>query len=275
MGVCVERSFDMVIALLAILKAGAAYLPLDPDYPAERLAFMLQDAGAPVLVTQSSLRARLPAHTARIVDLDVDQPTIARLPASAPHHRIDPRTAAYVIYTSGSTGQPKGVAVTHAGIPNLAGVEIARFAMGPSTRVLQFASLNFDAALWEISAALISGAALVLIDSKRLAGDALADLIRDQHVTQATLPPTLLADLPTELPLETLIVAGEAIAPEFIPHWSAGRKLFNAYGPTETTVCATISEPLREAKVPPIGGPIWNTQVYVLDGGLQPVPAGR
>ena len=142
-GLCVERSFDMVIALLGILKAGAAYLPLDPDYPKDRLAFMLADAGARLLVTQSALRDRLPAHHARIVDLDADRAAIARQPASAPPDRIDPRTTAYVIYTSGSSGQPKGVAVTHLGIPNLAEVQIARFAMGPATRVLQFASLEF------------------------------------------------------------------------------------------------------------------------------------
>ena len=116
---CVERSFDMVIALLAILKAGAAYLPLDPDYPRERLAFMLADAAAPILITQSATRERLPAHHARIVDLDADRAAIAQQPATPPPGRIDPATAAYVIYTSGSTGQPKGVAVTHGGIPNL------------------------------------------------------------------------------------------------------------------------------------------------------------
>ena len=112
----------MVIALLAILKAGAAYLPLDPDYPQERLAFMLADAGAPLLVTQTALRHRLPAHHARIVDLDADRATIARQPATPRPAASTPRTTAYVIYTSGSTGQPKGVAVTHAGIPNLASV---------------------------------------------------------------------------------------------------------------------------------------------------------
>ena len=119
-GLCVERSLEMLVGLLGILKAGGAYLPLDPDYPPERLAFMLADAGAPVLVTQSALRDRLPLHNARIVQLDADWPAIATRPASAPAAFLHPQHPAYVIYTSGSTGTPKGVAVTHAGIPNLA-----------------------------------------------------------------------------------------------------------------------------------------------------------
>ncbi len=243
-GLCVERSFDMVIALVGILKAGAAYLPLDPDYPQERLAFMLADAKAPILVTQSALRDRLPEHRARVVDLDTDRASIERQPDTPLPGRIDPATAAYVIYTSGSTGQPKGVAVTHAGIPNLAAFEADRFGMGPATRVLQFASLSFDAALWEISSTLAAGATLVL-SREKLSGTSLATLIREQNVTQATLPPSLLADMPADLPLTTLIVAGEAISPELVPAWGDRRRLFNAYGPTETTVCATISDPLQ------------------------------
>ena len=140
------------------------------------------------------------------------------MPTAPPSRSNSPRprpaastrdTAAYVIYTSGSTGQPKGVTVTHGGIPNLAAFEVDRFGMGSATRVLQFASLSFDAALWEISSTLAAGAALVL-SREKLSGDALATLIREQRVTQATLPPSLLADMPTDLPLETLIVAGEA-----------------------------------------------------------------
>ena len=115
-GLCVERSFDMVIALIGILKAGAAYLPLDPDYPQQRLRFMLDDAAAPILITHGALRSRLPEHHARIVDLDADRAIIAPQPATPPPGRIDPGTAAYVIYTSGSTGQPKAVTVTHGGI---------------------------------------------------------------------------------------------------------------------------------------------------------------
>ena len=149
-GLCVERSPAMIVALIAILKAGGAYLPLDPDYPRERLAFMLADAGAPVLVTQSTLLDRLPAHDARLVQLDADAALIAQQPEHAPAVALDPQHPAYVIYTSGSTGSPKGVVVAHRGIPNLAAAQIDHLAITSAAHVLQFASLSFDAAIWEI-----------------------------------------------------------------------------------------------------------------------------
>src|SRR6476620_8367150 len=283
-GLCIERSLAMPVGLVGILKAGGAYLPLDPDYPPERLAFMLADAGAPVLLTRTALRAHLPAHDtssdggvriddAHIVCLDADWPAIARQPTTAPITGLQPHHPAYVIYTSGSSGTPKGVAVTHVGIPNLAAVQIDRFAITSQARILQFASQSFDAAVSEIVTVFASGAALVLPSAWR-SGNALAHLIREQGVTHATLPPVLLPDLPDDVPLQTLVVAGESCAPDLVARWSRGRRMINAYGPTETTVCATMSEALAGAIVPPIGRPIWNTRVYVLDGGLEPVPAG-
>src|SRR6185312_11713892 len=182
-GLCIERSLAMLVGLVGILKAGGAYLPLDPDYPPERLAFMLADAGAPVLLTRAALRAHLPAHDAQVVCLDADWPAIARQPATAPVTNLAPQHPAYVIYTSGSTGTPKGVAVTHGGIPNLAAVQIDRFAITSQARVLQFASQSFDAAVWEMAAALAGGAALVLIAPGKRSGDALAHLIRAHGVT--------------------------------------------------------------------------------------------
>ena len=273
-GLCVERSLEMLVALLGILKAGGAYLPLDPDYPAERLAFMLEDARATLLLTHSALIDRLPAHDARVVRLDAEWSAIAAQPTTAPASGLQPQNTGYVIYTSGSTGTPKGVSVTHGGIPNLAAVQIDRFAITSAARILQFASQSFDAALWEMVSALMGGAALVLIAPDKRGGDALARLIREQKITHATLPPVLLADLPADLPLATLVVAGEACSPDEVARWSPGRRMINAYGPTETTVCATMSDALSGAVVPPIGRPIWNTQVYVLDGCLQPVPVG-
>ncbi|HEY2419160.1 MAG TPA: amino acid adenylation domain-containing protein, partial [Steroidobacteraceae bacterium] len=237
------------------------------------MAFMLADAGAPVLVTQTDLRDRLPAQGARIVRLDDHWPAIARHPGTAPAVVVHPQNTAYVIYTSGSTGTPKGVAVSHGGIPNLAAAQIDRFAITSAARVLQFASVSFDAAVSEIATVLTSGAALVLAGAER-SGAALSSLIRSQSVTHATLPPSVLPDLDEELPLQTLVVAGEACAPELVERWSGSRRLINAYGPTETTVCATMSEALSGAVVPPIGRPIWNTRVYVLDGGLRVLPAG-
>ena len=270
---CVERSLDMVVGLIGILKAGGAYLPLDPDYPRERLAFMLEDAHAPVLVTHAALLDRLPVNGARAVRLDADWPTIVRQPATVPASFLQPQHPAYVIYTSGSTGTPKGVSVTHRGIPNLAAAQIDRFAIGAKARVLQFASPSFDAAISEVATVLVSGATLVLPGAER-SGDALARLIREQNVTHATLPPVLLAGLSEDLPLETLIVAGDACSADMVARWSKGRRMINAYGPTETTVCATMSEALSGAVVPAIGRPIWNTRAYVLDDCLKPVPAG-
>src|SRR5262249_54664244 len=259
--------------LTRLLEAGGGYLPLDPDYPRERLGFMVADAGARLFVTQSSLREHLPATAADLVCLDADWPTIAAESTSASASGLLPHNLAYVIYTSGSTGQPKGVAVTHGGIPNLAAVQIDRFAISSAARILQFASPSFDAAVSEFATALTSGAAVVVPTSKR-DSDALARVIREQAVTHATLPPALVAELPDDLPLETLVVAGEACSADVVERWSRDRRMINAYGPTEGTVCATMSEALVDAVAPPIGRPIWNTQVYVLDDCLQPVPAG-
>ncbi len=272
-GLCAERSLDTIVGLLGILKAGGAYLPLDPAYPPERLAFMLEDAAAPVLLTQSALRERLPAQGARIVRLDEHWPAIARRPTTAPPNNLHPGNTAYVIYTSGSTGTPKGVMVSHRGIPNLAAAQIDRFAITAEARVLQYASASFDAAISEVVTTLTSGATLVLPADER-GGDDLTRLIRIQGVTHATLPPAVLGDLNEEQPMRTLVVAGEACAADLAGRWSKGRRMINAYGPTETTVCATMSEPLAGAYAPPIGTPIWNARTYVLDEGLEPVPAG-
>ena len=273
-GLCVERSLEMLVGVLGILKAGGAYLPLDPAYPEERLAFMLEDARAPVLLTQAKLLDQLPAYGARIVQLDADWPTIARRPATASPVALHPHNTAYVIYTSGSTGTPKGVAVSHGGIPNLAAAQIDRFAITSEARVLQFASPSFDAAISEIATVLIAGGGLILTAADERGGEALGHVIRSQGVTHATLPPVVLGDLSSDVPLRTLVVAGDACAPALIERWSAGRRMINAYGPTETTVCATMSEPLAADGAAPIGRPIWNTRVYVLDGGLEPVAVG-
>src|SRR6185436_1802386 len=273
-GLLVERSLELLIGLLGILKAGAAYLPLDPSYPAERLSFMVADAGCAVLLTEQGPGERLSqlglpdgAAAPRLVRLDADWSDIALAPATPPGVAIAPEQAAYVIYTSGSTGTPKGVVVAHAGIPNLAAAQIERFAITDKARVLQFASPSFDAAVSEIMTTLLAGATLVLPTGER-SGEPLANLIAAQRVTHATLPPVLLPDLPIELPLQNLIVAGEACSPEQVSRWSRGRRMINAYGPTEITVCATMSETLScEDSPPPIGRPLWNTRVYVLDGG--------
>ncbi|WP_432140461.1 amino acid adenylation domain-containing protein [Streptomyces sp. bgisy084] len=273
----VPRSPEMVIAALAVHKAGAAYLPVDPEYPAERIAYMLDDARPACLLTVGGVALPETGCPRLLLDDPAVVADLNDLPATPLGPRAGLQHPAYVIYTSGSTGRPKGVEVTHAGVASLAATHAEAFAVGPRSRVLQFASLSFDAAAWELIMALTTGAALVVAPAPRLApGEPLARLLAEQRVTHATLPPAALGVLgPDGLPAGmTLVVAGEATAPELVGRWSAGRRMVNAYGPTEATVCATLSEPLSGAQVPPIGGPIRNARVYVLDAALRPVPAG-
>jgi len=277
-GIALERSSLMTVAIFAVLKAGAAYLPLDPAYPQARLAHMIGEARPGIILTTSNVvRGLPPAEGTQILELDSPETDRALLQSSAqnPTRVLLLRHPAYVIYTSGSTGVPKGVVVTHAGIASLAGSQVSRFELGPDARILQFASLNFDVSLWEFVMAISSGAALVLVRDER-GGEPLKDLIVAQRVTHAVLPLGVLATLEEhgELPLRCLINGGEALPADVVARWSPGRNVINAYGPTESTVCATMAGPLSGADVPPIGSPIFNTQVYLLDAGLEPVPVG-
>ncbi|MEG4231276.1 amino acid adenylation domain-containing protein [Microcoleus sp. Pol11C3] len=276
-GICVERSLEMVVGLLGILKAGGAYVPLDPAYPPERLVFMLEDAEVAVLLTQARLVESLPQHQARIVCLDTDWEIIERQSEENPGYSVTSKNLAYVIYTSGSTGRPKGVLVAHRGLCNLAKAQIKIFNVQPNSRVLQFASLSFDASIWEVIMALLARATLVMgTRDSLLAGAPLIQLLRDFAIATVTLPPSVLAVLPAdELPaLRTIIVAGEDSSPDLVAKWAPGRRFFNAYGPTESTVCATVAECTDSTKSPPIGRPIANTQVYILDIQKQLVPIG-
>jgi nonribosomal peptide synthetase DhbF len=279
--IALRRSIEMVIAILSVLKAGAAYLPLDPEYPEERLSYMLRDAQPDYVLTTGPIAERLPEDN--VAQLLLDHPeTALALAHSAETNPSDsertqplrPHNPAYVIYTSGSTGMPKGVIVTHAGIPGLAAASVEHFGITRGTRILQLASLSFDVAVNELAAALASGAALVLPASEERSGPPLANLIQSRGVTLAMLTPAMLANLPAHLPLDTLIVGGEPCSPDLVSRWSKGRRMIAAYGCTETTVCATISAPLSEPVVAPIGRPICNTEVYILDGSLQLVPVG-
>ena len=274
------RCTEMVIGLLGILKAGAAYLPLDPDYPAERLAYMLREAQPACVLTTSQIATRL-ADTIAVVLLDHPETVsaLAQKPGSNPSavecsQPLSPHNLAYVIYTSGSTGAPKGVLVTHRGIPSLVAASINHLVITPKARVLHFASLSFDVALSEIAMALVSGATLVLAENEQRSGEPLARFLHSRGITHALIPPAVLAGLPDDLSLETLVVGGEVFPSHLVARWSKGRRMINQYGPTETTVCATMSGPLSGTIVPPIGRPIWNTRVYVLDGSLQAVPVG-
>src|SRR4028119_515746 len=276
-GICVERSLEMVIGLLGILKAGGAYVPLDPAYPPERLAFMLEDAQVSVLLTQTRLVESLPKHQARIVCLDTDWEIIEGQREENPGCSLTSENLAYVIYTSGSTGRPKGVLVRHRGLCNLATAQIQIFDVNLSSRVLQFASLSFDVATSDWVIALCSGATLCIASNNALlAGSGLIEVLRDRAITHIELPAAVLGVLPKEeLPtLGTIIVGGEAVWADLVAKWSSGRRFFNAYGPTESTVCATIAECSDSSESPPIGRPIANIQVYILDAQLQPVPIG-
>ena len=271
-GLCLERGADMVTAIVGVWRAGAAYLPLDPGYPPGRLAFLLADSGAGVVVAAPGLDAGQD-DAVQLIVLDGRLPDVAPLPATP----LRAGQAAYVIYTSGSTGTPKGVTVSHRGLANLAAAQIDRFAVAAGDRVLAFAAPVFDASVSELVMALGGGAVLVAAQPGRLlAGDELAGLVARQGVTHLTVPPAVLAGLDAGAlgTVRTLVAAGEALDGELAGRWAESRRLINAYGPTETTVCATMTGSLDGPEQPPIGTPLANTRVYALDGWLCPVPAG-
>jgi amino acid adenylation domain-containing protein len=281
--IALPRGVDMVVALLASLKAGGAYVPLDPDYPAERLGYMLNDCKARWVLTDTTTQARLPASrallTATVLELDASQPWDACLDTNPDPAALGltPGHLAYVIYTSGSTGRPKGAMVAHAGLCNLALAQIESFAVTPASRVLQFASFSFDACIFEVLMALCSGASLHVPAPGMLAGSTLHDVLSAGHITHATLPPAVLAVLPEDgLPeLRTLVMAGEAASHAVVQRWATDRQLINAYGPTETTVWASMHRcDTQHPGSPPIGSPVANTRIYILDEHGQPSPVG-
>ncbi|WP_163997845.1 non-ribosomal peptide synthetase, partial [Pyxidicoccus caerfyrddinensis] len=272
-----ERSVDLIVAMLGVLKAGGAFLPLDPSYPAERLGFMLGDASVPLVITVRSLADVLPSRSERRVLLDEDAAQLARQPRTPPASEVLADHLAYVIYTSGSTGRPKGVAVTHRGVPNLAQAQARAMGIQAGTRVLQFASAGFDAAVSEVFVTLLSGGTLYLPSSEeRMPGPALAAMLRTRQINVATLPPTALSVMEPEglENLRTVISAGEACSAELVAKWAPGRRFINAYGPTEATVCASMAICAPDGQKPSIGGPLANVRFYVLDAHLRPVPTG-
>jgi amino acid adenylation domain-containing protein len=298
-GLCAERSPELIAGLLAILYTGSAYLPLDPDYPAERLAFMLEDSGAAVILTHSGLVNRLPGSKTPIVLLDGEFPAFTSS-QSAPVRPDDP---AYIMYTSGSTGQPKGVLVPHLAIARHCYFMKSYYEMTPADRMLQFASLNFDASLEQIFTTLISGATLVLRDNNLWNPGDFSQKISDQRLTVVNVPPAYWNQWtesdrkcspsePVRNPqLRLVIVGGDVMRPETLRDWhetasrSTGRavRLINAYGPTEAviTACAyDVPNPLEDCEALqagsriPIGRPLAGRSAYILDAYQQPVPVG-
>src|SRR3569833_436341 len=255
--VVLPRSPEFVIAVLAVLRTGAAYVPLDPRTPAGRSAAIRSDVG-PVVVLDSR---------ATVAAIAEDGPVPEDTALSDP-----PVTAAaYVIHTSGSTGRPKGVTVTHAGVADLLAACTGRYEVTPDSRVLLCASPGFDVSFSELLMTLGTGAALVISPDDRLAaGEDVAQVIRSQGVTHLSMVPSVLATVPPDdLPsLRTVAVGGEPCPPALARTWATGRRLVNSYGPTETTVCATMADPYDGDGVPSIGRPIAGSRVFVLDERL-------
>ncbi|WP_323074014.1 non-ribosomal peptide synthetase [Mycetohabitans endofungorum] len=277
--ICVQRSPALVVGLLAILKAGGAYVPLDPRYPSERLAHILADAAPKIVLADAAGRTAL--GEAVLAECTVlDPATLPALPDTNPSVvGLTARHLAYVVYTSGSTGTPKGVMVEHRGVVNLALAQIACFGVQPTSRIVQFASFSFDASASEIFMAFGSGAALYLpSEAARQDRQALWDYLASHAITHATLPPALLqhgADLPRLGPSLTLILAGEAPSATLVRDLAGQGTVLNAYGPTETTVCATAWRGARDFNGEvPIGRPIANMRIYLLNAHGQPVPLG-
>ncbi|MFK4547012.1 amino acid adenylation domain-containing protein [Streptomyces tendae] len=278
------RSTAMIVAVLAVLKTGAAYVPLDPDYPPHRIHHMLTDATPTCVVTTREVADSLPPQPPRII---LDDNTVRTTLANHTTNNLDdternqpllPTHPAYIIYTSGTTGTPKGVVVTHSGVPNLVKAQSEQMSIGPGSRMLQFASFSFDAAVWELMMTLMTGATLVIAVADRLQSvERLPDSLRDFRITHVALPPAVLDTLPPHSlsPGLSVVVAGEACSAALAERWSDTCRVFNAYGPAEATVSVTTSPPLTgDGRTPPIGGPIANTRVYVLGPDLRLVPPG-
>ncbi|MFZ0887838.1 MAG: amino acid adenylation domain-containing protein [Candidatus Binataceae bacterium] len=282
-GICVERSIEMVVGLLGILKAGGAYVPLDPAYPRERLAFMLRDSRAALVLTQDKLRQRLPGDS-HILRLDTDWQRIAEEENRDPDLNVNAGSLAYVMYTSGSTGEPKGVEVPHRGVVRLVcGTDYARFTANEV--FLQLAPLAFDASTFEIWGALLHGARLALLPPHQPTLEEIGQAIRKHRITTMWLTAGLfhlmveerLADLKG---LRQLLAGGDVLSPAHVQQAArelADGRLINGYGPTESTTfacCYSVPPQSYHERPVPIGKPIANTQVYILDGYLQPVPIG-
>jgi amino acid adenylation domain-containing protein len=277
--IALPPSVELVTAILAVLKAGSAYLPIDPDYPPGRAGQILADAKPGLLITVSEVTAVPSGCSVRRLVLDdpAQAEAISRQDDTSPDAPLSPDHPAYVIYTSGSTGRPKGVVVTHAGLAGLVAVQTGQLGAGPGSRVLQFASPSFDSSVWEICMALLTGGMLVLPPDGRIDVLTRPDrAIAGQQVSHVTLPPSALAVLPAEAlaGVRALVAAGESLTADLAARWSGQRTMVNGYGPTEFTVCATQSAPLSGTATPPIGRPVPGARIFVLDSWLRPVPAG-
>jgi amino acid adenylation domain-containing protein len=292
-GLCVERSAEMLVGMLGVLKAGGAYVPIDPAYPRERLAFMLEDTRAPILVTQERLRELLPAGAARVLCLDADWEEISRRPGGNPPPAAVGSNTAYVIYTSGSTGTPKGVVTSHDAVVAYTQASSAVYRIRPGDRNLQFSSISFDASVEEIYGCLTHGATLYVRGDVQEGISEFFDRCRAQKITLLQFPTAFWHQLVTAMEAESLtlpptiramFVGGEKMLAQRLISWwrllPPGLRFINAYGPTETTVAATVCQLPEEAPIDdslrevPLGRPLVHARGYVLDRELRPVPIG-
>ncbi|MET9928564.1 MULTISPECIES: amino acid adenylation domain-containing protein, partial [unclassified Streptomyces] len=292
--VALPRGAAHIAALLGIMKAGAAYVPLDPEQPTERLAHLLRDIAPQAVLLPGDLAHRLPPGDARPLLLDGPDtnPALAACPASAPRDAdrarpLLPQHLAYVIHTSGSTGTPKPVGVPHTGFAALAATATRHQATTAGSRVLQLAPATFDVAVWELLTTIAGGGTIVVPEQHRLLGEELAHVLAAERISHVTLPVPVLATLPpgTEAALPALRrihIGGESCPPDLVRRWSADRELVNGYGTTECSVATTLTGPLAAARTTPdgsaaqvpIGTPVAEVRVFVLDDGLSPVPPG-
>ncbi|WP_280397672.1 amino acid adenylation domain-containing protein, partial [Nocardia carnea] len=287
-----------VLAEWAVTKSGAAFLPIDPTYPKDRIAHMLTDSGAPVGITVSSVRDELPDTVCWLIldELILDSYSAERVTDADRVRALTPANTAYVIYTSGSTGLPKGVVVTHAGLANFSAEQVERYGLTPDSRALAFASPSFDASMLEFLLAVGSAGALIVVPTGTYGGAELGELIAREGVTVGFLTPSVLASLdPVDLAgVRVIIAGGEALTADLAGRWSTApgterdrpagvderrpneveRRLHNAYGPTEATIATNISGRLRPGDPVTIGGPVRGMRALVLDDRLNPVPEG-
>ncbi|TQM32345.1 amino acid adenylation domain-containing protein [Nocardia bhagyanarayanae] len=291
--IALPRSLDSIAAVWAVAKTGAAYVPIDPGYPAERISHMIADSGAFLGLTIPECLAAMPEwpaprgrHRKSYVDwlvlgstelaAECDYHSIAPVTDADRHYPLRTSHPAYLIYTSGSTGIPKAVVVTHAGIASLASEQMHKFGVTDSARTLHFSSPSFDASVLELLLGFAAGATIVIAPAGMYGGTELADLLRTEHVTHAFITPAALATVPDEGldDLEAVIVGGEACSEELVATWSARHRMHNMYGPSEATVAATASGPMAAGQPVPLGMPVRGMRLFVLDRRLHPVPPG-
>lgn len=277
-GLCLRRDLDLPTAILAVLKTGAAYVPLDPAHPSGRVAEIAADASLRVVLAHPEADRAVSEVSAPVVNLDEAREELAALPGDNPPLAAGPDDIAYVIYTSGSTGKPKGVLLEHRGVVNFIDSARELFELTPADRVLGFASSTFDVSVFETFSALLTGARLYLATGEeRLSVERLQALMEQARITVIDLPPTVMPLLAPEqfTDLRIAFVGGEAFSGELVNRWNQGRRLFNGYGPTECTVTMIVEECGGTwGASPPIGLPMTNHVAHVLDGELRQVPVG-